>query len=320
MKIPENVDEWDLGTITNILHENYYESNILELKESITTDNELAKTVCSFTNTDGGIIIFGVKDNRKIKTMDRMIGLDTSQDNATLISRQLTTIIPQIPKDFIKYKKTSIDLGGGKEIIVLEIKQSNYLHQTHDKFYQRLQGENKPMPYEQIRLKFIENMKNRLILRIFELELSMTRDNMEKTKEYESVTSILLDLISSMENHALHHFLFNQSYLYGEDVTGACVELDETISKMILLRSRYEVDNEKYLKKDEVVLMAIKDVGCTSYEEYFLKYAHKYAERGISNIREIEKITNMDIPKPNSQKYAIINSEKSTEPKVQEKE
>ncbi|MEK6800401.1 MAG: ATP-binding protein, partial [Nanoarchaeota archaeon] len=42
------------------------ESVDLELKRSFHSSQEIAKTICSFANTQGGVLILGVEDNKKI--------------------------------------------------------------------------------------------------------------------------------------------------------------------------------------------------------------------------------------------------------------
>lgn len=40
MKISDDINEWDIGTITSILHSGNYESDILEFKEDVSSNNE----------------------------------------------------------------------------------------------------------------------------------------------------------------------------------------------------------------------------------------------------------------------------------------
>ena len=68
VKILENVEDWTLGLITDLVTEGYNESEILELKKDLDFENQrIGRTVCAFSNTLGGTIVFGV-DNDKTKS------------------------------------------------------------------------------------------------------------------------------------------------------------------------------------------------------------------------------------------------------------
>jgi len=127
--LPKDIDDWDLGTITNILQSGYYEDDTLEFKETISGDNErVSRTSCAFANTSGGILVFGILDDREKPPLDRIIGLDKSTDNVLGISHQLHNIYPQIPSQNIIFGKQPIDLGNNKELVLIKIIKSNILH------------------------------------------------------------------------------------------------------------------------------------------------------------------------------------------------
>ena len=95
VKIPENLEEWSLGTITDILHEGYEESESLELKKDPFSENErIGKVACAFANTKGGIIIIGIDPERKKDLHERIIGLDESDQLKRTIVDQLKNVRP----------------------------------------------------------------------------------------------------------------------------------------------------------------------------------------------------------------------------------
>ena len=52
VKIPDDLDDWTLGTITDILHEGYEESEILEFKRDLNSESErIGKVACAFANS-----------------------------------------------------------------------------------------------------------------------------------------------------------------------------------------------------------------------------------------------------------------------------
>jgi predicted HTH transcriptional regulator len=177
--MPENIDEWDLGIITNILQAGYYEDDTLEFKEKIAGENEkISRTSCAFANTSGGVIIFGISNDRTKPPLSRIIGLDKSTDNVLSITHQLHNIYPQIPSQNIHFGKQPIDLGGNKELILVRIIKSNILHSFENKFYRRLHGENNFIPYDEIKTKFIESRRNHRAFLLVSNELTLIQDSL----------------------------------------------------------------------------------------------------------------------------------------------
>src|SRR5574337_1282089 len=107
--LPKNIDEWTIGTITDILHSGQYETDVIEFKEDIMSENErIARTCCAFTNTNGGLMIFGISDDRSKPSLQRITGLNRSEDNITKITSQIKNITPQIELQNIVFSKHPI--------------------------------------------------------------------------------------------------------------------------------------------------------------------------------------------------------------------
>ena len=104
-------DQFDVGTLMNLIEQYYGERNELDFKEKLIEPHKLAKIMLAMANSGGGTIIFGINDNNE------PIGLDESSlSDITEIESKLSTLLPQAlvyshqiiryPQDEI-YKKLS---------------------------------------------------------------------------------------------------------------------------------------------------------------------------------------------------------------------
>jgi len=90
------------------------ESETLEFKESLQLKDEIGETISAFSNSNGGIILIGVSDKKKIKGIQ--IGKKTTIDLAEYIKRNTD---PQI---FPEIKVRKID---NKNIVSIKIEESD---------------------------------------------------------------------------------------------------------------------------------------------------------------------------------------------------
>ena len=89
VNIPPSVDDWTLGTITDLLNEGYDEDVQLEFKSEVNdTTEKIPKTACAFANTIGGFIVLGVDNDRTkdLNIMQRICGIDDSDERWLLLS------------------------------------------------------------------------------------------------------------------------------------------------------------------------------------------------------------------------------------------
>ena len=303
MEIPDDINKWDIGTITNILYSGNYESDILEFKEDVSNHNErIARTCCAFANTKGGVLVFGVSDDRNKSTFERIIGLGKSQDNITLITNQLINIHPQISSENIIFANSPIILENGRELIMLKILPSKHLHQFDDKFYKRFQGKNDLMPYDQIKETFIENRKNKTTLYLLLRELANTKHYLNKIMDLNDDFHVLaiIDLCNAIDTEALSNFMFNQSYLYNIKIQKGLVELAEVIRKLKGIEDAYKTFCEL---KGEYRTKNLEDMKVKTPEGFVIKTAHYFCEIGLEHIKTIEKEIGEKIPDINTKKY-----------------
>ena len=91
--IPANLSQWNFEVIKDLVDKGYLEADEFEFKPAIKNrdpnlQTRIVETACGFANTDGGFIIFGVKDMGN-KTDDRITGIDKSDDLATQFGDKL---------------------------------------------------------------------------------------------------------------------------------------------------------------------------------------------------------------------------------------
>ena len=77
------------------------ESHKLEFKRSTGVIKSALETTCAFLNSDGGIILFGVTDDK------RLIGQEVSDKTKREIAAEITKIspVPNIEIDYVPLKK-----------------------------------------------------------------------------------------------------------------------------------------------------------------------------------------------------------------------
>ncbi len=132
----------------------FQEGERLELKQTLSDEKEVLKTVTAFANTAGGKLIVGVNDKGKV------VGIDIGDNTIENISRKITELItPPI------YPKIYVDNIEGKRILVIEVNESELKpHFYKNIAYVRVGKINKPLSLE----KLLEMLKKRLTRESFD--------------------------------------------------------------------------------------------------------------------------------------------------------
>ncbi len=91
------------------------ESSTIEFKRKITTPDKVAKELCAFANTKGGVLLIGIDDDRKV------VGVDSEKSEIDIIeiACQFYLEPPILPQNI------EIVSLNKKEVIVVEIGESN---------------------------------------------------------------------------------------------------------------------------------------------------------------------------------------------------
>lgn len=297
VNLPDNIDDWTIGTITDILHEGYYETNTLEFKEDISADNgRIGKTCCAFANTNDGVLIFGVSDNRNLKHMERISGLKTNQDNIVKITNQIKNIVPEIPSNNVTFSKSPIKFNGG-EIILLKIIKTPSIHQYDDKFYKRLTGTNALMAYQEIKDQFISKRKNKRTLILLRQDLGILRWRMEKLKK--SSVEVQIEVTDILDTQTSKHFLFNQAYLYSYEIQDKILRIIKNVDKL----RNYKIIYTGLFKQTDVTWTKefLEDKKEDNVKDYILNKNMNEINQCIERINELEQIMDVKMIKPMKQ-------------------
>lgn len=84
----DNLEKFDEDFVNYLLKSR--ENNLLEFKQKVTSKSKIAKSLASLANTQGGILVVGISDQKKI------IGIDPNEEIYMLDSANETYCIPKV--------------------------------------------------------------------------------------------------------------------------------------------------------------------------------------------------------------------------------
>lgn len=183
--IPNDLDNWTFSLVKKMVKEGLFETDKFDFKEDIPHRNDkngknrMCNSVCAFANTEGGFLVFGIKDDRRLSSNERIIGIDPKRDFPREFGDKLLKMEPQIYYDF---QNPPIKIPGSKKVIhIIKIPQSpERPHITSNgKFYIRTNRGNIEMSYPQIKDSFINEEQRRQKMRLFYIELLVIKNQAE---------------------------------------------------------------------------------------------------------------------------------------------
>lgn len=104
------------------------ESETLEFKPSLSDLNRIVEVVCSFANKKEGTVLIGVSDKKNLKPAKRILGVRIGKDTIEKIVNKITD-----NTDFPLYPTITVEEIGGKNIIRIDVKESN--NKPHTAFH-----------------------------------------------------------------------------------------------------------------------------------------------------------------------------------------
>lgn len=177
----DNINEYIINKIEENLNLDYKAASSLEKVDKKT--NEVSKDISAFANSDGGTIIYGIKEDKENKHLPG----ELDPINRDLITKEwLEQIIqgkirPRIEGIII----TPIEVNNCvKDVVyVVDIPKSNTAHQADDKkYYKRFNFNSEPMyDYE------IRDILNRSKNPVIDLEFEILKNTYEVSKPYNPI-------------------------------------------------------------------------------------------------------------------------------------
>lgn len=148
------------------------------LQKSDNKTNEISKDISAFANSDGGIVVYGIKEHQ----INRHLPDSIDPIDRKLISKEWieqiiqSKIRPRI--DGIIIHSITVDENLDQVVYAVEIPKSNTAHQAHDKrYYKRFNFNSEPMyDYE------IRDVLNRIKAPVIDLELEIIKTTIEIKK------------------------------------------------------------------------------------------------------------------------------------------
>ena len=184
--IPRTLTDWSPNVVVTMLTRGLFETDrydnkvMLPHRQDDVATKRLRRTCCAFANSDGGFIVFGISDDRKLAAEDRLVGLDANQDFPQEFGNYPRNCFPSIEWNFLN---PPLSLDSGKVLHVVEIPKSwKAPHATGDRdqgwrFTKRTNQGNEGMTIEEVRSGFLGLYEKRLKLQLLHAELAALKQN-----------------------------------------------------------------------------------------------------------------------------------------------
>jgi hypothetical protein len=212
--IPRVLNEWTIPVIIELLSKGYYESEYFDFKEMLPHPKDdsgkkrLIKTCCSFANSSGGFLVFGISDNKALSPKDRLVGIKSDVDFPEHFGNFPRRCNPSV--DWI-FKNPPLQLPNGNVIHVVQIPRSwNGPHCLGEAdngwiFSKRTNKGDEGMTYEEVKLNFLGYYEKRIKLQLLKAELenilvdaSTMIISQDKVKTHYSLVRFDLSVVESV--------------------------------------------------------------------------------------------------------------------------
>ncbi len=169
MQFPPTLDDWTYETVVEVVRTYEFEPAYFDFKAFLDPvakmdrgakdkhNGRIRDAVCAMANTDGGYLLFGVKDREQqvANPVDRIIGLPLGDDLLLKFGHKLSGIDRPITNFLTTNQPIRLPDNADRGIFVVYIPQSTSRpHMVREKgiFYRReANGSNQPMDFQQVR-------------------------------------------------------------------------------------------------------------------------------------------------------------------------
>lgn len=123
---------------------------------------EFKSDICSFANTEGGYLIFGVREQRGIAS--ELIGVDISNNNTDKFELDCKNILQGILPKMPSIKFHFILLNNGKYLVILLIQKDSFspyvhlLNESNYRIYKRVGNGKATMSYSEMKMQFNQSL------------------------------------------------------------------------------------------------------------------------------------------------------------------
>lgn len=179
---PRTLNEWTKEKLIELLDKGVFEPELFDFKQIRTErkseqeKQDIRKDYCAFANSAGGFLVYGIHDDKRRSTTDRLLGIDKAYDFPREIGGFPAECKPSVGWDFLN---PPIDIGGGKVVHVIHVPRSwrgPHCVATDRPlegfvFPKRTNKGNEYMNYEEVRMAFLGYYEKRLKLQLLQAEL-----------------------------------------------------------------------------------------------------------------------------------------------------
>lgn len=292
--LPESLDQWTLEFVKDLIAGDVVESDVIEFKLGLPETDTLTELCCSFANSSGGYIVFGIK--QKSKFIVEGIPFDTEFVRNFGDRLRATPPISYPAPKFIK-------MTNSRYLVIFHIpKSENGPHAHHDllkmKFWKRTNKGKELMTLEELRSAFEEPLNKKINVLTDMLQSSYLDEKKRRTrhkvfyiKRIESDYERLVRSYAEFEEDLVE---FNRDEMDGEKQRQLVASINNTLSALNVFwpgvgedfkQVEDMIDNPRL--KDKFVYIIgisvgfIKNSLTTNGIEFFSNHALSYDREGM---------------------------------------
>ena len=172
--------------MTNLVHQGVYETDRFDIKEHLPSKsdthakNRLAKSCSAFANSNGGFLVFGVKDDKSLIPKNRIVGIEPKTDFPEHFGNFPSKSNPAVQWEF---RNPPLKLANGNLVHIVYIPKSwtaphgIFTNEKTWEFSKRTNKGNEPMSMEEMRSGFLNYYEKRIKLSLLKAEIEQIKGN-----------------------------------------------------------------------------------------------------------------------------------------------